>query len=227
MEGKSTSEIVKVDVSNQEHQFPLKKKLILVKKLRIIFNSWQIVEEKLHLLQMKDSDVSVIQYLQKNLPLNSMMLKYITCLSPLLRSCNWSVEAIGRLASLILHLISKREVSIVNDQWRLYWLEKIDENWISDPKTDKMCQIDFFWSKVFTVMSSNRERKYKLLSKVVNSFISFPNGNANVERSLSDNKSTLRTNKLIWKKGLMALRRAKEYAWDHGGAHNVDTYRKD
>ena len=27
MEGKSTSEIVKVDVSNQEHQFPLKKKI--------------------------------------------------------------------------------------------------------------------------------------------------------------------------------------------------------
>ena len=64
---------------------------------------------------MKDLYVSVIQYLQKDLPLHSMMLKDITCLSPLLRSCNWSVDAIGRLASLIPYLISKREVSIMKD----------------------------------------------------------------------------------------------------------------
>ena len=135
---------------------------------------------------MKDSYVSVIQCLQKNLPLNSMMLKDITCLSSLdqLRSCSWSVDVISRLALLILHLISQREVSIVKDQWRLYQLVKIAENRVNDPKTGKMCLIGFSWFKVFTFMSSNGERKYKLLSKVVMPFLSLPNGNASVERSL-------------------------------------------
>ena len=126
-----------------------------------------------------------------------MMLKYIACLSPLLRSCNWSVDAIGRLASLIPHLIFKREVSIVRGHRRLYQLEKIDENGINDPKTGTMCRIVFFLSKVFTFISSNGERKCKLLSKIVKSFLSPPNGNASVERSLSDNKNTL-TKRLVW-----------------------------
>ena len=38
LEGKSTSEIIKVNVSNKDHQFPLKK-FILVKKLRMILHS--------------------------------------------------------------------------------------------------------------------------------------------------------------------------------------------
>ena len=72
-------------------------------------------------------------------------------------------------------------------------------------------------------MSSNGERKYKLLSKVVKS-LSLPNGNASVERSLSDNENTLTNERINSKEEtLMALRRTKEYAWDCGRAHNVDT----
>ena len=55
-------------------------------------------QRKVACTSMKDPYVSVIQYLQKNMSLNSMMVKNITCLSPLTRSCNWSVDAIGRLA---------------------------------------------------------------------------------------------------------------------------------
>ena len=81
--------------------------------------------------------------------------------------------------------------------------------------------------KVFTFMSSNGERKYQLLSKIVKSFLSLPNGNASVERSVSDNKNTFTNERINLKEEtLMAFRRAKEYARDRGGAHNVDTYRK-
>ena len=90
-----------------------------------------------------------------------------------------------------------------------------------------MCRSDFFWSKVFTFMSSNGETKYNLLSKVVKSFLSLPNGNASGERGLSDNKNTLTNERISLKEEtLMALRRAKEYARDGGGAHKVDAYRK-
>ena len=64
-------------------------------------------------------------------------------------------------------------------------------------------------------------------SKVVKSFLSLPNGNASVERSLSDNKNKLINKRINLKEEtLMALGRAKEYARDRGGTHNVDTYRK-
>ena len=68
-----------------------------------------------------------------------MMLKDITCISPLLRSCNWFLDGIGRLTLVILHLILEREVCIVKDEWRQYQLEEIDKNWINDPKTGKVC----------------------------------------------------------------------------------------
>ena len=66
-----------------------------------------------------------------------------------------------------------------------------------------------------------------MLSKVVKSFLSIPNGNASVERSLSDNKNTLTHERTKLKEEtLVALRRSKEFARRRGGAHNVDTSRK-
>ena len=115
LESKSTSEIIKIDVSNQDHQFYLKK-IDFPKEAENYFSQLTDSQRKVALTSMKDSYVSVIQYLQKNLPFNSMMLKDITCLSPLLRSCNWFEDAIGRLALLILYVISEREVSIVKNQ---------------------------------------------------------------------------------------------------------------
>ena len=87
LESKSTSEIIKVDVSNQDHQFYLKK-IDFTKEAENYFSQLTDNQRKVALTSMKDSYVSVTQYLQKNLPFNSMMLKDITCLSPLLRSCN-------------------------------------------------------------------------------------------------------------------------------------------
>ena len=54
------------------------------------------------------------------------------------------------------------------------------------------------------------------------------NGNGNVERSLSDNKNTLtseRTN--MTKETLEGLRGAKEYARSYDGARNINTCQED
>ena len=64
--------------------------------------------------------------------------------------------------------------------------------------------------------------KYGLLKKVVCSSLTIQNGNADCERSLSDNKNTLsaeRTN--LGYETLMGLRRMKEHARSLGGAHMV------
>ena len=62
---------------------------------------------------------------------------------------------------------------------------------------------------------------------MIKSFLPIPNGNASVERCLSDYKNTL-THELtkLKEETLVALRRSKEFARRRGGAHNVDTRRK-
>ena len=54
------------------------------------------------------------------------------------------------------------------------------------------------------------------------------NGNSDVERSLSDNKNTLRAERSRMSEGtLMGLRRIKERARSAKGAHNVNTLTKE
>ena len=168
---------------------------------------------------------TVVKSLQKNLPLDSPVIRDASCLSPNIRTNDWTTDAIGRLAFLLSHVIPEREVSVVKAQWRLYQLESIEEHWYKDGRTGKLMGIDCYWSKSFEMPSSTGGKKYDILSKLVKSILSLPNGN--VERSLSDNKNSVtpeRTN--MSQETLMGLRRANVYARSCGGAHNVDTTRK-
>lgn len=82
-------------------------------------------------------------------------------------------------------------------------------------------RIDTYWAKVFEIRTETGDLKYSLLGKVVKSFLGMPNGNANVEPSLSDNKNTLTSEGTnMTKETLEGLKRAKEYARSCGGAHN-------
>ena len=63
----------------------------------------------------KKSYVAMSKYLLKALPLNSQDLKDVSCLGPVRREKEWTVNAIGRLASMLPHIIAEREVSLVKD----------------------------------------------------------------------------------------------------------------
>ena len=90
----------------------------------------------------------------------------------------------------------------------------------------KLKRLDHYWAKILKVVSlSDGSRKYNVLSKVVKSCLSIPNGDAGAERSLPDNKNMLvseRTN--LKPETIVGMRRAKEYARTFGGALNVNTY---
>ena len=111
----------------------------------------------------------------------------------------------------------------MKDQWRLYQAEKFPSSWHEE------FRVDVFWAKVLATASATvGELKYGLLKKVVCSSLTIQNGNADCERSLSDNKNTLsaeRTN--LGPETLMGLRRMKEHARSLGGAHMVPTTSRD
>ena len=75
---------------------------------------------------------------------------------------------------------------------------------------------------------NSNQKKYELLGKLIKSCLSISNGNADVKRSLSDNKNTLtveRTN--LSDEALVALRRCKEHARQYGGSEKVCTLSKE
>ena len=64
--------------------------------------------------------------------------------------------------------------------------------------------------------------KYTKLSPLIKAILAFQNGNAAVERSLSDNKNSVTSERTdLMDKTIVGLRLMKEYARKHGGAHKV------
>ena len=71
--------------------------------------------------------------------------------------------------------------------------EQIPDDWYME-NFGQQKRIDTYWTKVFEICTETGDLKYSLLSKVVKSFLAIPNGNANMELRLPDNKNTLTTN---------------------------------
>ena len=73
--------------------------------------------------------------------------------------------------------------------------KKIDETWLKEEClgeeeskiTTKMIRVDLFWRKIFKIQLLSGQPKYTVLPKVVKTLLSIHHGNADCERSLSDN----------------------------------------
>ena len=100
---------------------------------------------------------------------------------------------------------------------------KIPDDWYME-NSGQQKRIDTYWAKLFEIRSETGYLNYSLLSKVIKSFLAMPNGNANVERSLSDNKNTLTSERTkMTKETLEGLRRMEEHAQSCGIVHNINT----
>ena len=127
---------------------------------------------------------------------------------------------------MLPHVIAEREVTLVQEQFKLLQVEQVPDSWFKE-NDGKLKGIDMYWAKVFDIGNAAGERKYTLLSKVVKSCLSLQNSNASVERSLSDNKNTLRPERNnLSDERLMGLRQIKEHARKCTGAEHVITVDK-
>ena len=171
---------------------------------------------------MKGTYIEMTKYLLKSLPLKSSVLKDAACLGPLTWKKEWTAQSIGRLALRIPHIIQEREVSLVKDEWKLYQLEEIPVEWYND-ENGNFKRVDSYWAQIFKIRDGSGNVKYKHLAKIVKSILSLPNGNVSVERSLSDNKNMLTSERTrLAKETMERLRRAKEFARGCGGSHNIN-----
>nr|XP_047130189.1 uncharacterized protein LOC124810047 [Hydra vulgaris] len=116
---------------------------------------------------MRDGYISVVKHLQKKLPLDSQILKDMTCLGAQMRSEPWTVNAIGRIAVTMPHVITEREVSFVKDEWKLYQaanISKANIYFVSesniDSDTKKLKRVDHYWANVFESNNEYGKTKY-------------------------------------------------------------------
>ena len=70
----------------------------------------------------------MVAFLQNNLPLQSSLMKEVSCLSPNSKLREWARNPAGRSPNLI----TQREGSLVKDQWKLYQGEIIIAEWEDD-----------------------------------------------------------------------------------------------
>ena len=69
------------------------------------------------LVLMKNALIAATNILRKNPPLESTLVKDISCLSPTVRNKDWAIGATGRLAERFSHVIEEWNVSVIKAQW--------------------------------------------------------------------------------------------------------------
>ena len=99
---------------------------------------------------MRDSYVNMETDLQKSLPLDASLLMHLKCPDPANCKKAISIVRIGKVGQLLSHVITEREVTSVQDQFKLLQVEQVPDSWFKE-KEGKLKRIDIYWAKVVNI----------------------------------------------------------------------------
>lgn len=115
------------------------------------------------------------------------MLKDLQCLHPLEQK---SERGTRRIAESVPQVVDENQISQVTDEWKMYQLVDIPDSLEFDD-TGKDVRVDDYWNKVLQTKNSDSTPRCKVLGPLVKAVLCIAHGNAEVERSLSENKKML------------------------------------
>ena len=118
-----SKDLLNLNINDADNQLPLKKIDFGSKALKHLT---KISNEKkrLECLEiMKKSYISMTNFVKKKLPLKVPLLVYLRCLDPARRK----ETQIEKLAEMLPHVVQEREVSLVNEQFKLFQSEDIPD----------------------------------------------------------------------------------------------------
>ena len=141
-------------------------------------------KQKKFVLGAKSFLIAATKHLINKLPLDNLILRSSIVLKPDVCSEDWAPKVIKILAKEL-----KVNVDLDNlaDEWRMYQLEKIPEDWHTETEEpQKPICVDHFWRKVDELKDSSGERKFPSIMKVVKMALVLGHGNAEVERGFSE-----------------------------------------
>ena len=172
-------------------------------------------QEKGLLIDMRKFYQTATKYLMDRLPVGSGIVKDISCLNPQLRKADQGMQAVQRAARRLPQIVTEEELPLLNDEWKVYQVQDIPEDWYilgrKDDGTTEYRRVDHYWQKVLDQKNFTGAACYKVLAKLVKAVLCLACGNAEVERSLSENKKVL-TNELtlLSDASINALRSTKD-----------------
>ena len=141
-------------------------------------------KQKKFVLGAKSFLIAATKHLINKLPFDNLILRSSIVLKPDVRSEDWAPKAIRILAKEL-----KVSVDLDNlaDEWRIYQLENIPEDWHTQTEEPrKPIRVDHFWRKVDQLKDSSGQRKFSSIMKVVKTALVLGHGNAEVERGFSE-----------------------------------------
>ena len=217
---KKGEDLLEIVVEDANNQLPLEK-INVGPEVQKYLKKCNKQQREEYLKEMQNAFCKISNHLMEKLPLCSQFLKDMVCLHPLKRAST-SSSPISRIAQHMPHIIPREKVASLKDEWELL---KNDDDVVEDwflTKDGHFKRLDHYWREIFKLKTLSGQPRYPLLTKVVKSCCSLQNGNAAVERSLSDNKNTLTKERTsLGDETLKGLRRGKEFCRRNGGAHQV------
>ena len=82
---------------------------------------WCSKKKKNEMLELvKNALIAATKFIQKNLPLYSILFKDITYLLPTVRNKDWTMCAIGRVSERFPRVMKEWDVSVIMDEWGFF-----------------------------------------------------------------------------------------------------------
>ena len=167
------------------------------------------------LIDMRKFYQTATMYLMDRLPVGSGIVKDISCLNPQLRKADQGMQEVQRAARRLPQIVTEEELPMLNDEWKVYQVQDIPEDWYilgcKDDGTIEYRRVDHYWQKVLDQKNFTGAPRYKVLAKLVKAVLCLAHGNAEVERSLSENKKVLTNERtLLSDASINALRSTKD-----------------
>ena len=137
--------------------------------------------KKMCLLAMRSFFSTAADYLKTHLPLNDSLLKALVIAHPEYRQRS---SAVDRLKILCQKLPCEANKLAAMDEWKLYAEDTIPAQWVELP-------MDQYWAKISGMKSVAGNTKYLVVASMIKCALTLAHGNADTERSLSENKKFL------------------------------------
>ncbi len=177
--------------------------ILVGEQTRKLISSLNLDEKKSFYQDVRKIYETIATYLKKNLPLDNMLLRDLQILGPLSTVDRSNTDQIVRVARAIPNLFSDTDIDNLEGEWILYSIEKIERSWfIKDEYVDsdginriQYHSIDFYWNKIFSILTNTGVPKYPTLAKLVKNVLIISHGNAQVERGFSINSNIITENR--------------------------------
>ena len=223
VQGKNGTELAQTDVKKADNQLPDERLNIGVKAKDYLKNLSPLQKNEC-IVGMKLFFSKSTEYIQDRLPYRNTLLKALPCLHPDMRQQPSSDSKVATVAAN-LPCCEENELPLVVDEWKIYRELEIPQSWVTEKDkkgNEQPVRVDKYWANIFGLTTAAGRPRFTVLPKVVKCALTLSHGNADTERSLSQNKKILTKERTSMQKSTLIWVRLTKDAVGASGGQAVD-----